>query len=290
MIRLIVPCVIVATRIAAADVGSWQGYQTLGVPDEQVAMVGGVTVEGLQQGGLLDDVVLDDIAARCGNDLACHCTHARKRGVRYAAFGSLGRVADLWNVELTLIDSHTCTVESALEMSESIEDALLPPRIIALARRLATPQAAVTTTAVGRERTIDATPAIVTTFTRSQLRALHIRKLDDLLPLVPGFEVIDANWGGLVVNQGLSNTLLIMHDGIPLVNTQANFRSLDRDYRSSLTHVARVEIVRGPGAVLWGRNAFLGVVNLISEDRRHGQGAARRARETLHRSGRPHRL
>jgi outer membrane receptor protein involved in Fe transport len=106
---------------------------------------------------------------------------------------------------------------------------------------------------------------LITTFTRSQLRALQLRHLDDLLPLVPGLDVVDANWGGLILNQGLQNTMLFLSNGVPLVNGLNNFRALGRDFRASLVHVDRVELVRGPGAVVWGQNAFLGTINLITD-------------------------
>lgn len=265
MIRRVVVLLVLLTGLAHADVVAWQGYQALGILDEQVGVLSGVTVEGLKQGGVADDVFIQDTIATCGAEVACHCAAARKRGVRYASFGSLGKLGDLWTIELTLVDTHACTVEGAAYLSESIADARLPAQMIELAKKLTTPKATVASTAVGRERSISATPSLITTFTRSQLRALNIRNLNELLTFVPGFDVVDATWGGLVLNQNLPNSLLVLSDGIPLVNGLNNFRWLDRDYRSSFAHVSRVEVVRGPGAVLWGRNAFLGVVNLISE-------------------------
>src|SRR5689334_8762224 len=122
MKRLAIALILVATRVATADTSAWQGFQTLGVPDEAVSLLVGVTIEGLRQGELVDDVELDDTSARCGVDVACHCAGARKRGARFAAYGSLGKLSDLWTVELTLVDTHACTVEGAVYMSEAISD------------------------------------------------------------------------------------------------------------------------------------------------------------------------
>jgi hypothetical protein len=259
--------VVAVARPAAGDTGAWNGFRALGVPDAQLAALGFVTADAMRQGGLVGDVVTDEaIAARCGVEVQCHCEALRARHVRYGGFGSLGHLGDLWTIELTLVDAHGCTVAATAYASESLTDAEVAPRLASLARKLATPEAEVAETATaGRERPIDATPAIVTTFTRAQLRALQIRTLDDLLPFVPGFDVVDANWGGLILNQGLANTLLFLSDGIPLVNNMTNFRWLGRDFRTSFAHVDRIEVVRGPGAVLWGQNAFLGVINLITD-------------------------
>jgi hypothetical protein len=263
---LVVALLLLATSTARAETGVWQGYRALGVPDSQLAALEFITVDGLQRGGLVDRVISDgEIINKCGAKVACHCEAMRKRGVRFGAFGSLGRVGDLWTVELTLIDAHGCSIEASELLSQSLVDARIASAIAILARRLTTPQRDVVQTATGTERTVDTTPAIVTTFTRQQLRAMQIRNLDELLPLVPGYDLVDANWGSTVLNQGLQSTLLFLANGIPLINGQINFRALGRDFRASMAHVDRIEIVRGPGSVLYGQNAFLGVINLITE-------------------------
>jgi TonB-dependent Receptor Plug Domain/TonB dependent receptor len=265
MKRAVVIAVLVAST-ASAETGAWQGYRALGVQEAQLAALDFITVDGMRRGGLVDRVVSDQRTAdRCGIKVACHCEALRKRGVRFGAFGSIGHLGDLWTVELTLIDAHGCTVAASELLSESLADAEIASRLATLAQRLATPQNQVVETATGSERSVDATPSIVTTFTRQQLRGLQIRNLDDLLPLVPGYDVVDANWGSVVLNQGLQSTLLFLANGIPLINAQTNFRALGRDFRASLAHVDKIEIVRGPGSVLYGQNAFLGVINMISE-------------------------
>src|SRR6185312_431592 len=45
-----------------------------------------------------------------------------------------------------------------------------------------------------------------------------------------------------------------------------------------LDDLARVEVVRGPGATLWGANAVNGVINVISKDARDTQGGVVSAR------------
>ena len=256
----------VLASTAHAETGVWQGYRALGVPEAQLAALDFITVDGMRQGGLVDRVVSDQRTAdRCGVKVECHCQALRKRGVRFGAFGSIGHLGDLWTVELTLIDAHGCTVEASELLSESLADSDIASRLAGLARQLSTPQSQLVETATGTERSVDATPSIVTTFTRTQLRGLQIRNLDDLLPLVPGYDVVDANWGSVVLNQGLQSTLLFLSNGIPLINAQTNFRAIGRDFRTSLAHVDKIEIVRGPGSVLYGQNAFLGVINMISE-------------------------
>ncbi|HEU0034844.1 MAG TPA: TonB-dependent receptor plug domain-containing protein [Kofleriaceae bacterium] len=263
---LLVVGIVALASEARAETAAWDGFQALGVPDAQRAALELIAADAVRHGGLVDSVVTDRrVSEKCAASIECHCEALRKRGLRYGAFGSLGHLGDLWTIELTLVDAHGCTVAGSTFASESLADDEVAARVAELATRLATPATTITETATGSERPIDATPAIVTTFTRAQLRALHIDTLDELLPFVPGYEIIDANWGGTIVNQGLQSTLLFLGNGVPMVNGLTNFRALGRDFSSSLAHVDRVEVVRGPGAVLWGQNAFLGVINLIPE-------------------------
>lgn len=39
-----------------------------------------------------------------------------------------------------------------------------------------------------------------------------------------------------------------------------------------LEDLDRIEVIRGPGATLWGANAVNGVINIISKKARHTQG------------------
>ncbi|MDX2091316.1 MAG: TonB-dependent receptor [Kofleriaceae bacterium] len=253
---------------AHAETATWNGFRALGVPDEQVALLEYVTTNALDDPGLIDRIVTDSkVAERCGPDIACQCEAIRKKGVRYGAFGAMGKLGNSWTIELTLLDAHSCTITASGYFDETLADDAVGPRLTALAHKIATPSAevAATATVTGQAKPIDATPAIVTTFTRSQLRALQLRNLEDLFPLVTGFDIVDASWGGVVLNQGLPSTLLFMADSVPLVNGLAQFRATQRDFRTSFAHVDRIEIVRGPGSVLWGQNAFLGVVNVIGE-------------------------
>ncbi len=259
---------IVLAGTAHAEMAAWDGFQAIGVSEPQLATLSFVVQNALEETELVAGV-LDDgtIAARCGLNVGCHCAHLRARRVRYGAFGSMGQLGDQWTIEMTLVDAHACSVASTAFLEESIRPDRVATRVAELARQLAVrpEEVASTATGGGTSRPIDATPAIVTTFTRGQLRALDFRSLEDLLPYVPGFDVLQLNYGGIVLDQNLATTLLFLSDGVPLVNGLGSFRILGRDFRSSLSYVDRVEIVRGPGAVLWGQNAFMGVVNLISE-------------------------
>jgi outer membrane receptor for ferrienterochelin and colicins len=60
------------------------------------------------------------------------------------------------------------------------------------------------------------------------------------------------------------NRLLVMSDGQSLNDNLLNSSYIGSDGRVDLHDVSRIEIVRGPGSLLYGTGAFSGVVNLVT--------------------------
>jgi outer membrane receptor protein involved in Fe transport len=194
----------------------------------------------------------------------CHCRAGRAQGAARILFGNIGHIGETFTFELVLVDARSCAVAGSVFVSESHDLGSARTRLGSLVGRLVTPQESVSETVVKDERDVDAVPAIVTVFTGQQMRQLGIRRLSELLKFVPGFEAIDTNWGDIVLHHGLEETILFLMDGIPLSNPMYNFRDLGRDFALRLGHLDRVEFVRGPGSVLYGANAFLGMINFIT--------------------------
>ena len=71
----------------------------------------------------------------------------------------------------------------------------------------------------------------------------QIRSLDDLFPLVPGVDVVDANWGGLLVNQGLANTLLFLAD-VPgfMIGTEVERQGIIRHGAKMISAVSEATV------------------------------------------------
>lgn len=113
----------------------------------------------------------------------------------------------------------------------------------------------------------DATSAVFV-ITRDDIARHGIRSIPDALRLAPGLNVaqIDANkWA--VGSRGFSgryaNKLLVLMDGRLLYTP--SFSGVFWDVQSTLIEeIERIEIIRGPGAVVWGTNAVNGVVNIIT--------------------------
>ena len=121
--------------------------------------------------------------------------------------------------------------------------------------------------AARRETTIQEAPAIVTVITAKELKDRGYRTVSDVLRTIPGFEGDRWEFNGWFkanLTRGLPGTLLVLLDGVNIVDPTRNQIVLDR--KLPLDNVKRIEITSGPGSVLWGSNALLGVVNIITHD------------------------
>jgi iron complex outermembrane recepter protein len=139
------------------------------------------------------------------------------------------------------------------------------------------PALAETVTSVSRQpSTVGKSPAAVFVITQEMILRSGCNNIPDLLRLVPGMEVarIDANkWA--VSCRGFNNLyakhLLVQVDG-RAVYTQF-FSGVIWDMQDVvLQDVERIEVVRGPGATVWGANAVNGVINIITKRAADTQG------------------
>ena len=260
------------TVSAAADriPAVFLGLQVLGLEPAQAGALQRAIVEGLRRDDSYDVRVVDSgegapaVLERCQAKTGCLCYEARKLGASHLIYANAGHIPPLYTFELVLVDARACKVLRSLFVSEKHDGRSARQRLTELAARLLRPKEKVSETAAKAERDVDQVPAIVTVVTDRQMEQLGVTRLPELFRLVPGFETVETNWGDIMLHHGLISTLLYMVDGVPLSNPKVNFAVFGQDFELKLNHVERVEFVRGPGSVLWGQNAFLGIVNLIT--------------------------
>jgi outer membrane receptor for ferrienterochelin and colicins len=109
-----------------------------------------------------------------------------------------------------------------------------------------------------------AADAIVATevYTRTQIEQLGVRDLPQLVQQSPGVEMVYTNRGTGMRLQGMDpEYVLILVDGQRVSGRSGPFTDISR---FSLREVERIEIVKGPGAALYGADAIGGVVNIIT--------------------------
>lgn len=125
--------------------------------------------------------------------------------------------------------------------------------------------------ATRQNQNITDAPSIVTVITSKQIKERGYLNVAEALNSVAGFDVItdhyQPNLGIRGINGGLrswSRLIKIMIDG-----QNMSFRSSSDNFLESslipIEAISRIEIIRGPNSALYGKNAFLGVVNIITK-------------------------
>ena len=134
----------------------------------------------------------------------------------------------------------------------------------------------VTTAALRPERLSD-TPATVYVITSEDIRRSGARSLMEALRLAPNLEVAQVSattWA--IAARGfqnvINNKLLVLLDGRTLYTTVLSGVLCDAQ-DVMLEDVDRIEVISGPGAALYGANAFTGVINIITKSARDTRGA-----------------
>lgn len=120
-----------------------------------------------------------------------------------------------------------------------------------------------------KQSAVDA-PAAVTVIDRDMIVASGARRIVDVLRLVPGFYVGYLNGNSTVVAyHGLSDyyakRMQVLVDGVSIYSPLLGGVEWT-DLPLTLQDIERIEVVRGPNAVTYGANAFLGVINIITRD------------------------
>ncbi len=113
-----------------------------------------------------------------------------------------------------------------------------------------------------REESASQAPAVAEVVTREMLEANGAFTLAQALDMTPGFFMAQKEWGSQPYLRGIPDSVLFLHDTVPMLSdTTKSVHPIDEEL--SLASVKRIEIIRGPGSVLWGPDAFAGIVNVV---------------------------
>jgi iron complex outermembrane receptor protein len=123
-------------------------------------------------------------------------------------------------------------------------------------------------TASRRPERLAQTPAAAAVLTRDDLRRAGVTSIPEALRLVPGMEVArlsTARWAVTArgFNDLFANKLLVLIDGRSVYTPLFSGVFWD-ELPFDLDEIERIEVIRGPGAALWGANAVNGIVNIIT--------------------------
>src|SRR5579864_3787676 len=132
-----------------------------------------------------------------------------------------------------------------------------------------------------KEQRLSSAGAAIFVISQEDIRRSGATNIPDLLRMVPGVQVarIDANAWAISIrgfNTRYSNKVLVLIDGRSVYSP--SFSGVFWDQQAvPLEDIERIEVIRGPGAAVWGANAVNGVINIITKSAKETEGGLSRA-------------
>lgn len=127
-----------------------------------------------------------------------------------------------------------------------------------------------------KPQTISRAAAAVFVITSDDIRRSGASSIPDVLRMAPGIQVGQiSNNSWAISARGMdgrfTNKLLVLIDGRSVYTP--TFSGVYWDVQDTvLADIERIEVIRGPGAALWGANAVNGVINIITKSAAATQG------------------
>jgi len=127
-----------------------------------------------------------------------------------------------------------------------------------------------------KEQELSRAPAAIYVITQEDIRRSGLTSIPELLRMAPGVEVarISAHQWAITArgfNGRFANKLLVLIDGRSVYTPM--FSGVYWDAQDvPLQDIDRIEVIRGPGATMWGANAVNGVINIITKPAKQTQG------------------
>ncbi len=135
--------------------------------------------------------------------------------------------------------------------------------------------------ATGTKQSLRSAPSVTTVVTADDIAAIGASDLDEVLETVPGIHVSRASvrYASVYLIRGVGTgnqtnpQALLLQDGVPMT-TMFNGDKGSAWRGTAIDHIARIEIIRGPGSALYGADAYAGVINIITKTAEHIPGTA----------------
>lgn len=108
----------------------------------------------------------------------------------------------------------------------------------------------------------------VSVISREDIEVFPADNISDLLETTSGVDVRQRGTHGVQADVAIRGSsfeqTLILVDGVPVSDSQTGHHNLDLPV--NLEDVERIEVLKGPGARMYGQNAMAGVINIITRD------------------------
>jgi outer membrane receptor protein involved in Fe transport len=136
--------------------------------------------------------------------------------------------------------------------------------------------AELTTSTKSKPMSIRDSPNVMTLVTREEIQRSGARELADVLLLVPGFtlngDLYSSVYAGIRGVWGSEGKILVLLDGHEMFDLL--YYDTELGNRVPVDQIDRIEIVRGPGSVIYGGAAELAVINIITRSAKDLEGGS----------------
>ncbi len=172
----------------------------------------------------------------------------------YAIFSSLGKEVRILSLATAYFSVFGCMQTLAQVNSDTIGRIINLNEVQVSARR-----SPALYSEVGR---------VITVITKQEISNLPAQSVDDLLRYAAGIDVRQRGPVGIqsdvTIRGGSFNQVMILLNGINITDPQTGHHNLNLPV--DLQTIQRIEILEGPGARVYGPNAFSGAINIITSD------------------------
>ena len=128
----------------------------------------------------------------------------------------------------------------------------------------------IVTGAARREQSLGNVASAVTVISGDRLRRFGYRTVAEAIGGVAGIHLVDDRLSTRVGIRGLQpigdfNTrILVVIDGTSMTESWSHLSGVGYDLPVSVDEIERIEVIRGPVSSIYGTNAFLGIINIIT--------------------------
>jgi len=127
-----------------------------------------------------------------------------------------------------------------------------------------------------KETDLFTSPAAIYVITQDDIHRMGVTSIPEALRMVPGMDVAQISGNQWAVssrgfNGEFAQDMLVLIDG-RTVYTPASSGVFWDSQDVVMEDLDRIEVIRGPGATLWGANAVNGVINIITKSAKETQG------------------
>jgi iron complex outermembrane recepter protein len=173
----------------------------------------------------------------------------------------LNRMLSLVSVMLTVLAAAASEPADKADITEWPLEKLLETEVTSVARK---------------SEKLSQSPAAISVISEDDIRRAGALTIPEALRLAPGLEVgrLDASQWAVSArgfNDVFANKLLVLQDGRSIYTPL--FSGVFWDVQGTMMEdIERIEVIRGPGATLWGANAVNGVINIMTRSAKDTQG------------------